>query len=99
MSLSTNHSSHCRCPVWPVVLTLAAWLQEYVAFSFLPYFKPGTKSWDSFVKGTISTDDWVLNHSSAGKSAGAVFVEMFSESRNLSVVSIRGTNPKNFFDV
>jgi hypothetical protein len=56
-------------------------------------------AFDAFFGAAFDMKEWQLMHFSQPRSQGAVFVDLYNSRLNTSVVSIRGTNPKNLFDV
>ena len=74
-------------------------LMDFAALSFLAYLKKDSRAFDAFFNAAFDQSEWSVLHAPDPKHAGAVFVDVYNSRLNMSVVAIRGTNPKNLFDI
>jgi len=71
---------------------------DLVSFAMLAYFRNGTDNFDFLYRFTIDANEWVLANVSEAK-GGVSYKEYYSKKRDMSVVAIRGTNPKDVSDM
>ncbi len=74
-------------------------LIDYAGLCFMAYLKPDSPAFQTFYTAAFDQDEWEIKHSPGPRTQGAMFVDVYNKRLNTSVVAIRGTNPKNLFDV
>lgn len=73
-------------------------LMDYAAFSFLAYLQQDSPSFNAFFRAAFDPD-WTILRGPEPRAHGAVFLDAYNKRLNTSIVAIRGTNPKNLFDI
>lgn len=74
-------------------------LMDYAAFSFLAYLQQDSPSFNAFFRAAFNSDEWAILRGPEPRAHGAVIIDAYNNRLNTSIVAIRGTNPKNLFDI